>query len=150
MHGNHDEVYDRTPPNGCICIDDDLFVFNGIRILGLGGSMFYNGGKYQFTERKMNKRIRKLTPKLLRNKGFDILITHAPAYGLNDAEDLTHKGFQAFIRLLDKYRPKYYLHGHVHMNYNWKQKRVCTYKEHTTVINGYERYVFDYEANHKN
>ena len=23
VHGNHDAVYDETPPDGCICIDDD-------------------------------------------------------------------------------------------------------------------------------
>ena len=47
MHGNHDEKYDRTPPEGCICIDDKIYEFEGLRILGLGGSMRYSGGKYQ-------------------------------------------------------------------------------------------------------
>lgn len=37
VHGNHDAVYDETPPEGCICIDGDIYVYNGIRILGLGG-----------------------------------------------------------------------------------------------------------------
>ena len=39
IHGNHDEKYDQTPPEGCICIEDDLVIYQGLRILGLGGSM---------------------------------------------------------------------------------------------------------------
>ncbi|MGN0494785.1 MAG: metallophosphoesterase [Lachnospiraceae bacterium] len=145
VHGNHDGHYKDTPPEGCICIDDDIFVYQGIRILGLGGSKAYNFGPHQYTEKEMKHRIHKLRYKLLKNKGFDILVTHSPAYGLNDGEDLPHSGFHSFIDLLEKYKPKYFLHGHVHMNYNWKQQRECMYKEQTTVINGYERYIFEYK-----
>ena len=35
IHGNHDECYLSTPPEGCVCIDDDLIVYNWIRIMGL-------------------------------------------------------------------------------------------------------------------
>ena len=145
VHGNHDAVYDQTPPDGCICIDDDLYVYNGVRILGLGGSQCYNFGTYQYTEKEMRYRIFKLRRKLRRNRGFDILVTHAPAYQLNDGEDLPHKGFQAFRDLLDKYKPKYFIHGHVHLNYNWNQQRECTYNDTTTVINAFERYTFEYK-----
>lgn len=65
VHGNHDEKYDRIPPEGCICIDDKIYEFEGLRILGLGGSMRYSGGKYQFTERGMRKRVKKLWFQLL-------------------------------------------------------------------------------------
>ena len=63
VHGNHDEKYDRIPPEGCICIDDKIYEFEGLRILGLGGSMRYSGGKYQFTERGMRKRVKKMDQK---------------------------------------------------------------------------------------
>ncbi|HCJ08109.1 MAG TPA: metallophosphoesterase [Lachnospiraceae bacterium] len=145
VHGNHDAVYDETPPDGCICIDDDLYVYKGIRILGLGGSRCYNFGTYQYTEKEMRSRIFKLRRKLRKYGGFDILATHAPAFELNDGEDLPHRGFEAFRDLLDKYRPKYFLHGHVHLTYNWQQKRECTYNDTTTVINAYERYLFEYK-----
>ncbi len=146
VHGNHDEIYDTTPPDGCICIDDDIYVYQGIRILGLGGSKNYNYGTYQYTEQEMAHRVRKLWFKLRKNNGFDILVTHAPAYQLNDGEDLPHSGFKIFRNLLDKYKPKYFLHGHVHLNYSWKQQRECIYNEHTTVINGFEKYIFEYKA----
>ena len=41
VHGNHDENYDHHPPEGAICLDDDLFVYHGLRIVGLGGSCRY-------------------------------------------------------------------------------------------------------------
>ena len=117
VHGNHDGVYDRTPPEGCICIEDSIYVYKGVRILGLGGSMNYNDGPHQYTEGQMESRIRKLRLKLWRHKGFDILITHSPAKDVNDGDDRPHMGFQAFRNLLDKYMPKYFIHGHVNLNY---------------------------------
>ena len=38
VRGNHDGVYADQPPEGCICIEDDIYVHNGVRIMGLGGS----------------------------------------------------------------------------------------------------------------
>ncbi len=145
VHGNHDDSYDRKPPEGCICIDDRVYVYNGIRIAGLGGSMRYNMGKYQFSESEMRERATRLWFKIRKTKGIDILVTHAPAAGFNDGEDLPHKGFEVFNRILQKYKPKYYLHGHVHLTYKWNQQRECIYNEHTTVINGFERYIFEYK-----
>ena len=92
----------------------------------------------------MRKRVKKLRWKLWRKKGFDILVTHAPAYQLNDGNDLTHRGFQVFRDLLDKYSPKYFLHGHMHQNYKQTHKR-CDQYHNTQVINAYERYEFEYE-----
>lgn len=144
VHGNHDRRYENVPPEGCICIEDDIYVYNGVRILGLGGSMCYVGGPHQYTERQMKIRVRKLWFKLMRHKGFDILVTHAPAYELNDGSDLPHRGFKVFISLIEKYCPKFFLHGHVHMSYGRKHKRYDKY-QNTHVINAYERCIFDFE-----
>ena len=144
VHGNHDRKYKRTPPEGCICIEDQIYVYKGVRILGLGGSMKYNSDECQYTEREMRKRVRKLRWQLFRNKGFDILVTHAPAFELNDGEDLPHRGFKVFNTLIEKYNPKYFLHGHVHMKYGRKHVRFDTYND-TKIINSFERCVFEYE-----
>ena len=145
VHGNHDKKYKNIPPEGCICIEDEIYVYKGVRILGLGGSMKYNSDECQYTEREMRKRVRKLRWKLFRSKGFDILVTHAPAYGLNDGDDLPHRGFKVFNTLIEKYNPKYFLHGHVHMRYGRKHVRFDTCKD-TKVINAFERCVFEYEG----
>lgn len=145
VHGNHDDRYEKTPPDGCICIDDQIYVHNGVRILGLGGSMRYKPGVHQYTERQMRRRVRKLWLKLKYHKGFDILVTHAPAFQFNDEEHLPHRGFEVFRTLMDKYKPAYFLHGHIHLNYG-RFPRLSTYNE-TQVINAYEKYVFEYETN---
>jgi len=141
VHGNHDH-YDRKPPEGCICIEDQIFEFEGVRILGLGGSMRYKPGANQYTEKEMRKRVQKLFWPLKKSKGFDILLTHSPARGIGDMEDLPHRGFEVFNELMEKYKPKYFLHGHVHMNYSGKAKREQTYHE-TTVVNAYEKWVIE-------
>ena len=144
VHGNHDDKYEQDPPEGCTCIEDKIFVYNGVRILGLGGSMRYRPGKHHYTDREMARRVRKLRFSLLRKGGFDILLTHAPAYQLNDGRDLPHQGFRIFKTLMDKYKPKFFIHGHMHMNYGIRQKRYDKYGT-TQVINAYERCVFEIE-----
>ena len=145
VHGNHDKKYSQIPPEGCICIEDEIFVYKGIRILGLGGSMQYASKVHQYTEKEMCKRVKKLRWQLFRHRGFDILVTHAPAFKINDGEDLPHRGFQVFRTLMDKYSPKYFLHGHVHLNYGKSKKQIDTYKD-TQIINAYERFEFEYDS----
>lgn len=144
IHGNHDERFDTHPPEGCDCVDDCLYVYKGIRILGLGGSYCYRPGKYMYSEKQMRKRIRKLHRQIRKNKGFDILMTHAPARGLNDFDTLPHRGFECFNELLEKYKPRYFIHGHIHMEYGHDVPRL-TELENTTVINACGYYAFDYE-----
>ncbi len=145
VHGNHDTKYETVPPEGCTCIEDMIYSYKGIRILGLGGSMRYKPGAHQYTEREMQRRVRRLRYQLWRSGGFDILVTHAPAYQLNDGMDLPHQGFQVFLDLMEKYKPKFFLHGHVHINYGRQHKRYDKYRD-THVINAYERCIFDFEA----
>lgn len=142
VHGNHDAKYDKKPPEGCICIDDTIYEFNGVRILGLGGSQRYKPGPYQFTEQEMAQRVRRLFWKLKRKKGFDILVTHSPARGMHDGEDLCHMGFEVFNMLIRKYRPKYFVHGHVHLNYGRQFLREDVLGE-TCVINAFEKYIVE-------
>ena len=55
--GNHDGIYETQPPEGCECVDGRLLTVEGLRILGLGGSAWYNGGPHQYTEGQMRRRI---------------------------------------------------------------------------------------------
>lgn len=142
VHGNHDGRYEQTPPDGCVCIEDKIYEYQGLRILGVGGSMRYHPGPHQYTQRQMDRRVFKLGGKILIKGGFDILLTHSPARGINDGEDLPHTGFNAFRRLLDRYSPRYFIHGHVHMSYNYRQPRLCTYRD-TTVVNAFERFIIE-------
>lgn len=136
VHGNHDDSYGRDP-QGCICADDRIVTIGGLRILGLGGSYRYRDGVYMYTEKQMKRRIRKLWLPLKKHRDFDILLTHAPARGLNDFNTLPHRGFECFNTLMEKYKPSYFIHGHIHRNYDYRLPQVCS-KGNTTVINAYE------------
>ena len=125
------------------CIRDKR---TGLLIAGLGGSMNYNGGDSQYTEAQMRRRIRRMTLSLLYNKKkygryLDILVTHAPPFGIGDGPDLCHRGFKCFLDFIDKYQPKYMLHGHVHLD-DQNASRVTQYGS-TTVINVYGSYMLD-------
>ena len=139
VHGNHDTNYAHKPPEGCDCIEDQLIEYNGLRILGLGGSRRYRPGDHQYTDKEMRKRIRKLRFKLWWHKGVDIVVTHAPPFGVGDDSDICHRGFEAFVDLIEKYKPKYFLHGHIHLTYG---KDIPRFRQmgDTKVINVYERY----------
>lgn len=142
VHGNHDDCYEKTPPEGCVCIEDKVFRYKGLRILGLGGSNRYKPGINQYTQAEMRHRIRSLRFRMFRSGGIDILLTHSPAEGLGDAEDIPHQGFAAFVDLMNKYKPKYMIHGHVHANYTRNMKRITAFGE-TQIVNGYEKYVLE-------
>lgn len=115
--GNHDESFVSSPPEGCVCIDGRVYVQDGIRFLGLGGSYRYRQGTYMYTEREMERRIRRIRPAIQRSRGFDVLVTHAPARHINDFDSLSHRGFACFHGLLDRYQPRLFVHGHIHCNY---------------------------------
>lgn len=145
VHGNHDGRYAKKPPEGCICIEDTIYNHEGLRILGLGGSMRYRPAPHMYTEREMQKRVDRLRFKLWRSKGFDILLTHSPAYHLGDNTDLAHTGFQVFNTLIDKYHPKLIVHGHVHQSYQHNFKRIRQ-RGDTQSINAFCSYVIDVDV----
>lgn len=134
--GNHDARYETCPPEGCENIDGRLVTVKGVRILGFGGCHRYSAGPYQYSQREMDARVRRLRFRLFASRGFDILVAHAPAQGLQDGKDVAHIGFAAFRRLLDRHRPRYFFHGHQHLNYGAGRSGILTYGD-TTVINAY-------------
>jgi Icc-related predicted phosphoesterase len=142
VRGNHDDAFLKDPPEGCICIEDQIFVYNGVRILGLGGSYQYRDGENMYTEQQMRWRIFKLWRQLRRHKGFDILVTHAPARHINDFDSLSHRGFSCFVELIEKYEPQYFVHGHIHRNYGFKIPKVTQHGK-TTIYNAYEYCEFE-------
>ena len=144
VHGNHDIGYSIHGPDGCDCIEDKLVVYNGLRILGLGGCPRYHPGDHQYTEKEMARRVRKLKWQILRCGGVDIVVTHAPPRGLGDAEDWPHRGFESLVELIDRYHPQYLLHGHVHLRYGPNIER-HHHRGDTSIINCCERYTLDVE-----
>ena len=142
VHGNHDKGYVSFPPEGCECLDDRVINFQGLRILGLGGCVRYNPGPFQYTQKEMQQRVKRLRFALRRSKGVDIVIAHAPPRGYGDAPDNAHIGFEAFVELMDKYQPRYLVHGHVHPSYGYRLPQSIQYKN-TIVYNAVGWHVID-------
>jgi len=119
---------------------------NGLIVAGLGGCMRYNRGPNQFTESQMYCEIAKLIPTLLFNRimhgrYLDILLTHAPPKGIHDKPDKCHWGFKAFLWFIKAFKPKYLVHGHIHL-YDMSGKRRTRYLK-TEVINAHGHYIID-------
>ena len=143
VHGNHDDKYAQKPPEGCLCADGKIVQLKGVRILGLGGSLRYRPDAVNmYSEQEMEDRIRSLRWNLRSTGGFDILLTHSPIRGVGDQEHISHRGFECFGPLLDKYRPAVMIHGHVHQAYSAFFQRQRDYHG-IPVINASTSYVFD-------
>lgn len=143
IRGNHDDKYAQKPPEGCICADGAIVLVKGVRILGLGGSFRYRpDGINMYTEAEMAGRIASLRWKLRSTGGFDILLTHAPIRGLGDEDNLSHRGFECFGPLVDKYHPAVMIHGHMHQAYTPRFVRVRE-RNGVQVINASTCYEFD-------
>ena len=134
--------------NGGICIGGKVKVIKGLIIAGLGGSKRYNKGLNQYTETGMFFYILRIIPRLLLNKVIygryiDILLTHAPPKGINDKDDRCHSGFKIFLWFIKVFKPKYLIHGHVHL-IDFNKNRISKYLN-TKVINAYEYIVVNTE-----
>lgn len=109
-------------------------------LAGLGGSIRYNNeSNDQYSEREMTVRAWKLAPRLLFNKRrygryLDVLMTHAPPLGIHNGEDLPHRGFKTFLRMMDRFTPRYLIHGHIHRSYGFSAVTETMYGK-TQVIN---------------
>ncbi len=126
---------------GCKCIRTD-----NVLIAGVSGSLRYNGGMSQYTELQMTAQLCRLIPSLLFNRirygrFLDILVTHAAPFGIHDKEDPCHRGFKCFLRFIRWFKPKFLIHGHIHL-YDLQDKRVSRCGP-TTVINAYGHYLIE-------
>ena len=143
VHGNHDDRYAQKPPEGCLCADGRIVRIGDVRILGLGGSIRYRpDGVNMYSEDEMAGRIASLRWKLRSTGGFDILLTHAPIRGLGDDDHISHRGFECFGPLLDRWHPAVMIHGHMHQAYSAFFQRQREYNG-IPVINASTSYEFD-------
>jgi Icc-related predicted phosphoesterase len=155
--GNHDKRVEywangqtRTAPRGCVNIDNRVVQHKGLLIGGLEGSMRYSRDpRFQYTDPEMHFKVLRMAPQLLLNRisqgrYLDILITHAPPYRIHDGQDLCHQGFRAFLRLMDLFKPRYLIHGHMHF-YSHGQPEVTRYKQ-TQVVNTFGYWVLEWNG----
>jgi len=111
----HRDLVDPPGPRGGIDVDGRVEEAVGLRVAGLGGSVRYREGPNQYTQAQMRRRARRLARRARRRGPVDVLLTHAPPRGFGDLEDdPVHHGFEAFVDLVRRLRPRLLVHGHVH------------------------------------
>lgn len=120
--------------------------YTPLLIAGCSGSMKYNKGLNQYSDFQMKLKLLKLAPKLIKNKikygrYLDIFMTHASPRHIHDHEDPCHIGFEAYNWFIEKYKPTYMVHGHIHL-YDMREERIGKYYE-TTVVNAYAHCVIE-------
>jgi len=149
VFGNHHtEKMANNAHQGCGCfhVGSKIRREEGLIIAGLGGSMLYNRGPNQFSDLRMKCEMLKLIPRMLfyriiHKRYLDILLTHAPPFGVHDKPDLCHRGFKSFLWFMKKFRPKYLVHGHIHL-YDMSDVRRTKWME-TEVINACNHYIIN-------
>lgn len=163
VHGNHDKplqylsdgrVISRA--EGCEPLEgraERVVTPNGeVMLAGLGGSLRYNNeGVHQYTQAEMSSRVLWLAPTLLMNRLryrrlVDILMTHAPPRGIHDGPDLAHTGFDAFRLFIERFRPRFLLHGHSHVYRN--DTITATRYRDTQILNVYPYRVIEFEKDY--
>ncbi|MCR4822738.1 MAG: metallophosphoesterase [Treponema sp.] len=117
-------------------------------IAGASGSIRYNNGLNQYTDRQMFFKLLSMTPKLLYNKlrygtFLDIFLTHASPRHIHDKEDPCHKGFDSFNWFIKHFKPTFLVHGHIHL-YDMNSPRI-TLSGKTTVVNAYSHTIIQLE-----
>jgi len=141
-----DEAFYLRRSFGSTYVGGKVIRVKGLLIAGLGGSMRYNKGANQFTEAGMFFYALKLLPRMVWNRlvygrFLDILLTHAPPYKIHDREDPCHRGFKFFLTFMDLFKPRYLVHGHVHL-YDLNEGRETLYNQ-TRVVNAFDHMVLD-------
>ena len=84
--------------------------------------------------------IARMIPGLLHNRlrygrWLDVLVCHSPPMGIHDETDRAHTGFRSFLAFMHYFRPRYLLHGHIHIYRN--DAITWTRYEETDVVNVY-------------
>jgi Icc-related predicted phosphoesterase len=121
---------------------------NDLIVAGLEGSMRYRPfADLMYTETEMIGQVARMMPIFLWNRqrygrALDILVAHSPPWRIHDGRDIAHTGFKIFRTLLTYLKPKYLLHGHIHI-YRQDTVRVTQFAQ-TTVMNVYPYLVFNF------
>lgn len=148
VRGNHDagpqytvDGRTLTSVQGGIDLHGRLVNVDGITMAGLEGSMRYRPkAPLMYNELEMRWEALRMLPFLLwrrlrDGRAVDLFITHAPPYDVHDRPDLAHRGFRVFRTIIRYLKPRYFLHGHIHVYRQDVQK--VTEVDETTVVNVY-------------
>lgn len=131
IHGNHDYLGDLEH-FGIENIHGKTVKIDDIKISGLEGCLNYKNHPLLHTDEEIVDVISKL------DTNSDIIISHNSPLGVHDGENITHRGYLGLREYIEKYQPKYCVHGHQHINETTKV-------DNTTIISVYGGTILDLE-----
>jgi len=119
VRGNHDS---NAPFPGSVApLHLRVETYCGITFGGFDGSWRYKPrGHHLYDQEEVTERLRNF-PRV------DVFVAHNSPPGHHERDEEVHQGFDAFAGYIARARPRYFLHGHQHVN------RVSTIGE-TTLI----------------
>ena len=135
---------DRSSPLGAIDIHKHCKCdYSGLLLAGIEGSIRYNYGPQQYTQGEMWSMVWLLTPafflnRLRHGRYLDVFVTHAPPWKIHDAEDRPHQGIKAFRWVINTFKPRYHLHGHIHLYRQDAVKDTMVGRTHVVNTYGYQ------------
>ena len=139
----------KTEPQGAVNLHGRTELAGSLLIAGLEGSMRYNNApRFQYTNSAMWHNVAKMIPGLLYNRlrygrWLDVLVAHSPPYGIHDGKDLPHTGFHCFLTFMRWFKPRFLLHGHIHL-YRGNEVTQTIYDQ-TCVTNVYPYRIMELE-----
>lgn len=141
INGNH--LYETYHDISFLdCIDGKITKYKGLKIAGYDGCRVYSYKKHQYSENQMFfKVVKHLFSFILRKP--DVVISHAPPRYIHDKEDYVHRGFKVFRLIIKWFKPKVWIHGHIHLSSHLEQQE--TLVDETRVINAYGYKVIEFE-----
>ncbi|MCX6045922.1 MAG: metallophosphoesterase [Chloroflexi bacterium] len=148
--GKGDDAWNhQTSPQGAVNLHGHTAKEGPLLLAGLEGSIRYNdSAEAQYTDFEMRWNIAGLIPRLVRNRlrygrWLDVLVAHSPPFGIHDQPDPAHRGFPSFLPFMRFFKPRYLLHGHIHL-YRQNLTTVTKYQQ-TEVINVYPFRILELE-----
>lgn len=126
--GNHCS-FDYFPNlNGVNCHLKKIDI-KDLSFFGYEGCPYYKGGEFESTQDECEDLIEEY------GEYADILIAHSPASGINSS-DSPHEGFDGLLNYINKYKPRFFFHGH---SYPPIEQKISKYGETIVVyVSGLE------------
>ena len=133
VRGNHfarEEIGENgvsAGPEGATDLHRRIVRQPNLILAGVDGCLRYRPGPRLYSQAEMWWYVFSLVPGLLVNhlrfgRYLDVFVTHAPPWGIHDADDLPHRGIKAFLWLDRVFQPAYHLHGHTHLLHQIKRQ----------------------------
>lgn len=108
VRGNHDT---NAPFSRFVTpLHNTLDHHSGLVFGGFGGSWRYKPrGHHLYEQEEVSRILRSFPP-------VDVFIAHNSPWGIHQRDEEVHQGFQGFLEYIQRARPRYFIHGHQHLD----------------------------------